>query len=470
MDDENDVDQLEYQDAFDDEFIEEVIVPEDEVMDDEEGQDKNARVWRAGIDPIGEDEVLDYEPSAYTMYHKLRVEWPCLSMDILRDNLGNYRTKFPATLYAVTGSQADGVNKNKVSVLKISHLCRMKEEDLDEGVDLDGDSDDDDDEDPIVDARSFKHTGSINRIRAMPQKPNIVATWADTGKVHMWNIEAHTRSLDAPNEPAPQDIDPIFTFSGHSDEGYAMDWSSVHEGRFVSGGCDKNIFSYVMDQTGNFTVDTQPFSTHTASVEDLQWSPTERTVFASASVDGSIKIWDIRQPQHKHMLSLGAHNTDVNVISWNKKVAYLLASGGDDGSLKVWDLRNPTSPAALFEWHKKAITSLQWHPHEDSVLVCSSEDDSVTVWDMALEADAEEVAKESTGASLSDYTVPPQLLFIHQGQNHIKEVHFHPQVPSLMLSTAYDGIDIFKPANMDVLLPPAAPQASHAQQDGITVD
>jgi len=50
-------------------------------------------VWRAGVDPIAEDEELDYDSSAYNMLHRLRVDWPCLSFDIVRDPLGNYRSK-----------------------------------------------------------------------------------------------------------------------------------------------------------------------------------------------------------------------------------------------------------------------------------------------------------------------------------------------------------------------------------------
>jgi WD40 repeat protein len=74
------------------------------------------------------------------------------------------------------------------------------------------------------------------------------------------------------------------------------------------------------------------YSGHTSSVEDIQWSPTEETVFASCSVDRTIRVFDTRE-RSRSMLSVTAHDADVNVISWNKLVTYMLASGVHGSSL-----------------------------------------------------------------------------------------------------------------------------------------
>lgn len=100
------------------------------------------------------------------------------------------------------------------------------------------------------------------------------------------------------------------------------------------------------------------------------------------------------------------------------------------------------SPVAAYTWHKAPITSIEWHPTEDSVFAVAGADNQVTLWDLAVEQDDDE-----TGTMMSkpaEGGVPPQLLFVHQGQNEVKEVHWHPQMPGTIISTALDGFNIFK--------------------------
>ena len=124
-----------------------------------------------------------------------------------------------------------------------------------------------------------------------------------------------------------------------------------------------------------------------------------------------------------------------------------MVSGGDDGFMKVWDLRvfDRGDPVAVFKHHKGPVTSVEWHHSDATVLASSGEDDQIALWDLALEKDTEEETEiDKTGENAELKDLPPQLLFIHQGLQDIKELHWHKQIPGLIISTSHSGIDVFR--------------------------
>uniref|UniRef100_A0A0E0BEZ5 Histone-binding protein RBBP4 N-terminal domain-containing protein n=1 Tax=Oryza glumipatula TaxID=40148 RepID=A0A0E0BEZ5_9ORYZ len=389
-----------------------------------------AKVWQPGVDTLEEGEELQFDPQAYNYLRGFNIGWPCLSFDVVRDQLGLVRSEFPHTLYGVAGTQAERATWNYIGIFKICNINGKKREPIPASA-IDGDSDMDsesssDEEDeavsedtmPILHLKKVAHAGCVNRIRSMNQEPHICATWGDTGHVQVWDFSSFLNSLAESGAVAHNEDDrihnhvPVKIFGGHKDEGYAIDWSPLVTGRLVSGDCNKCI--HLWEPTSNsWNVDTNPFVGHTAS-----WSPTEADIFASCSADRTISIWDIRTGK-KPCISVRAHNADVNVISWNRLASCMIASGCDDGSFSIRDLRliKDDSLVAHFEYHKHPITSVEWSPHEPSTLAVSSADHQLTIWDLSLEKDAEEEAEfraRMREQADAPEDLPPQLLFVHQ--------------------------------------------------------
>jgi len=417
---------------------------EDDSDDDDEEEDSGPKqVWRPG-DALEEGEELDYDPSTYNMLHSLGTQWPCLSFAFIPDVLGASRTKFPHTLYLAAGTQAAEIDKNSLIVMKISRMNKTKE-DSDDEFDEDDSDEDAADDDPILESASFSTQG-INRVKVMPQqdKNSLIAMWLDTGKVQVYDVRKYVTAVDSGmSSQLPKKEASKYQVSSHKNEGFALDWSPTVMGRLLTGDCDKYI--YETDFYTNTTI-SQPYTAHTASVEDVQWSPSEKDVFASCSVDTTVKVWDSRASARKAMISVKVHKSDVNSLSWNKKVPYLLATGSDDCAFSIWDLRkfNPDAAVAHFTFHDKPICCVEWNPNDDTQLVVVSEDNQVTIWDMGLEADDGEEPSE----------FPPQLFFMHQGQQEVKEAHWHPQIPNLIATTAADGFNLFITSNSTEVAPP----------------
>ncbi|POR38590.1 Ribosome assembly protein RRB1 [Tolypocladium paradoxum] len=457
----DDKDMGEFEDEFEDEFESEDEILEAGVdgrpdaereAEEKEAMDVDQGTFIVGRSKLEPGQTLAPDLTAYEMLHNLSTPWPCLSFDIVRDSLGDNRRAYPATMYTVAGTQADytKTRDNQLLVNKFSGLSRMEKGDEE---DSDDEDDDDEDSDPILESKSIPLNSTTNRIRAHqipsnePGRPptTLTATMTESTDVFIHDVTPHLASFDNPGSTiTAQQNKPIATIRTHKSEGYAVDWSpTVPGGKLLTGDNDGLIYVTTRTDGGGWVTDSRPFQGHTGSVEEIQWSPSEQSVFASASSDGTIRIWDVRSKSRKPALTVQVSSYDVNVMSWSRRTSHLLASGADDGTWGVWDLRqwkanaDKPQPLASFDFHKEQITSVEWHPTDDSIMAVAAGDNTVTLWDLAVELDDEE-SKDTAGVK----DVPPQLLFVHYLKD-VKELHWHPQITGSLVATG-EEVSVFR--------------------------
>ncbi|KAK4888684.1 hypothetical protein LTR27_012470 [Elasticomyces elasticus] len=457
-----------FEDEFEDEYESEDEVleagvdgrPDEEREADERASgamDVDRETFIPGRHKLDAGQTLAPDLSTYEMLHTLEPTWPCLSFDVLRDGLGDDRKSFPATVYAVAGTQAarGREKENNIMVMKLSGLSRN-----DQAVNIDSDDEDDDEvesTEPILETKTIPLTSTTNRIRAhqSPQASSsapattLTAAMQESGDVLIHDVTPYLSSFDTPGYQIPTTASkPLSTIRAHKKtEGYALDWSPlVPAGKLLTGDSAGQIYATTRTEGGGFMTDTTPYNGHSSSIEELQWSPNERNVFASASSDGTVRIWDARSKARKHAISVKVSSSDANVLSWSHQTPHLLASGHDDGTWSVWDLRQwktpddaaKSKPVAHFDFHKEQITSLEWHPTDDSIVSVCAGDNTLTLWDLAVELDDEE---SRYTADVKD--VPPQLLFVHY-MDQVKEAHWHKQMPGVVMATGGSGFGAFK--------------------------
>ena len=262
------------------------------------------------------------------MSRNIAVPWPALSFDLLQSNVED------GCLYIVAGTQASGENLDEFFVLRVSNW-----------------SPEEGNNEPRINYNTVHHTNCVNRVKAQraedvgkSSQPYYVASWSAQGSVVLWDVR---RAITVPEdgEALSSPPQPVHRVSAHGNvSGFALDWShSLGQSSspwLLSGDVRANIFSTIATPA-DFRTTRVSSDSHAKSIEDLQWSPVESTIFASCSADASIRIWDMRVAVKKDILVIdNAHSDDVNVLSWNRISAQYLVSGGDDCKVLIWDMRS----------------------------------------------------------------------------------------------------------------------------------
>ncbi|KAG6425374.1 hypothetical protein SASPL_115805 [Salvia splendens] len=122
---------------------------------------------------------------------------------------------------------------------------------------------------------------------------------------------------------------------------------------------------------------TQIFEGHSHYVMQVTFNPKDTNTFASASLDRTIKIWNLGSPDPN--FTLDAHLKGVNCVDYftGGDKPYLI-TGSDDHTAKVWDYQTKSCVQTL-EGHTHNVSAVCFHP-ELPIIITGSEDGTVRIW------------------------------------------------------------------------------------------
>ena len=131
----------------------------------------------------------------------------------------------------------------------------------------------------------------------------------------------------------------------------------------------------------------------------LQWNRKVQHILATGTSSGSVVVWDLKKQRPVITLSDSNGRRRCSSIAWNPEIATQVMVASDDDmcpTLQLWDLRNAASPLADLSHHSKGVLSLDWSPHDSSMLLSSGKDNRVVIWDVPSYQPRQEI---SSGAN-----------------------------------------------------------------------
>ncbi|CAN0541449.1 unnamed protein product, partial [Ectocarpus sp. 12 AP-2014] len=180
--------------------------------------------------------------------------------------------------------------------------------------------------------------------------PHQMATAGADGVVKLWDLGA-------------VDGFPVADWREHTQEVSGVDWNLVSKDLFASASWDGSVKLW----TPSAGVSSHTFRDHGRHpVYGAIWSPVNPGQLLSFSGDGTARVLDINSPGAVTVLD-GHGGAEVLAGDWDKYNHPVVATGCADRAVRTWDLRQPRQPLSVMLEHRYAVKRLRFSPHQSGV-------------------------------------------------------------------------------------------------------
>ncbi|KAJ1948227.1 hypothetical protein FBU59_001691 [Linderina macrospora] len=159
---------------------------------------------------------------------------------------------------------------------------------------------------------------------------------------------------------------------GHKAGVLEVQW--MPNGRLISASADKTVA--VWDTlTGERLKRSKGHSAAVNACCPLNFKAGDDNVYASASDDGTVRLWDARQ---RHATATIDHGLPLTSLAVHGSTVY---AGSVDNSIGGWDIRT-LSQVQVLRGHSDTVMGLATSPKTGHYLVSTSLDNTVRLWDL----------------------------------------------------------------------------------------